>query len=133
MLGKTKSEVSIRTYTVGDLPPAGMIEKLYVAASKPPPLSEPPEVAQLFAQLFGYARTRDDVVGVGALIDDELVGFAYGHPWKWESEIDSWSRQLQHCLGEDSADRIDDSFAILLLPSIHLRAGAGSAPHCLMR
>lgn len=123
------SAFSIQTYTVEDLPSTHEIEQLYEAVSRPPPLSEPPEVAQSFGRLYGYARKRDDVVALGAFSNDELVGFAYGHPWRWNSEVDPWSQELRFRLGQNPAELIDGSFAVLLL-AVHpsaARRGLGAA------
>lgn len=119
---KAHQDPWIHTYDIGSLPPSDVIDRLYAAAASPPPLSESPEVARVFAQLYRYARNREDVVAVGALADGELVGFAYGHPWDWESESDPWSDQLRNLLGEDSARLIQGSFAIMLL-AVHPSAG----------
>lgn len=116
------SAFPIQAFGAEDLPATRQIEQLYAAASQPPPLSEPPEVAQSFGRLYDYARVRDDVVGLGAFNDGQLVGFAYGHPWAWESEVDPWSQQLRLRLGLDAAGRIDGSFAVLLL-AVHPSAG----------
>ncbi|WP_166792316.1 GNAT family N-acetyltransferase [Cryobacterium sp. TMT1-66-1] len=123
MISSERSDIEIRTYPdLANLPRVEVIEELYASASRLPPLSEAPEVAHSFARLYGYARQRNDVVGVGVLVSGNLVGFAYGHPWSWESETDVWSQQLRHRLGPDSAALIDESFAVLLL-AVHPAAG----------
>lgn len=116
------SAFSIQAIVAEELPSSDEIEQLYAAASQPPPLSEPPEVAQSFGRLYGYARERDDVIGSGAFNDDQLIGFAYGHPWSWDSAVDPWSQQLRLRLGQDSAELIDGSFAVLLI-AVHPSAG----------
>lgn len=122
MYSPPNSAFPIRAFDAEDLPSTREIEQLYAAASQPPPLSEPPEVAQSFGRLYGYARVRDDVVGLGAFNDGQLIGFAYGHPWAWESEVDPWSQQLRLRLGLVGAGRIHGSFAVLLL-AVHPSAG----------
>jgi GNAT superfamily N-acetyltransferase len=119
----------IRTYTnAASLPSSAAIEALYESASSLPPLSEAPDVAHSFARLYGYARQRDDVLAVGALVGEDLVGFAYGHPWSWETETDDWSQQLRDRLDLDPAALIQNSFAVLLL-AVHpdvARRGLGA-------
>ncbi|AIY03747.1 MULTISPECIES: GNAT family N-acetyltransferase [Arthrobacter] len=105
-----------------ELPSLHAIERLYAAASQPPPLSEKAEVAALFARLYGYNSARADVAAVTAHLDGELVGFAYGHPWEWDKETDPWSQQLQACLGEEAAALIEGSFSVLLL-AVHPSSG----------
>jgi RimJ/RimL family protein N-acetyltransferase len=90
--------------------PAGMpapeeVERLWRAASEPPPLSEPPSTAALYAQLYEYSRALPGLVTVSSRRDGELIGLAYGHPWSWASATDPWSQQLRERLG-DAADRI---------------------------
>ncbi|WP_308466723.1 GNAT family N-acetyltransferase [Rathayibacter soli] len=123
------SDLSIRTYeSRAELPSVSTIERLYAAASQVPPLSEPPKVAASYARLYGDAKQRNDMVGVGAVAGGELIGFAYGYRWLWASETDEWSKQLRVRLGPDSAALIDESFAVLLL-AIHpaaARRGLGT-------
>lgn len=99
----------------GELPDIADIEELYASASEQPPLSESREVAQSFARLYGYARRRGDTVCVSATTGNELVGFAYGHPWSWVFETDAWSAQLRERLGPAPASEIEAAFAVLLL------------------
>lgn len=122
MQRKTSAGPLIRPCISGELPPVRAVERLYAAASRPPPLAEGAETAALFASLYGHASTRADLVAVAAHLDGELVGFAYGHPWRWENEVDPWSRQLECRLGEASAARIDGLFAVLLL-AVHPASG----------
>jgi GNAT superfamily N-acetyltransferase len=109
--------------------PAGMpapeeVERLWRAASEPPPLSEPPSTAALYAQLYEYSRALPGLVTVSSRRDGELVGLAYGHPWSWATATDPWSQQLRERLGE-VADEIDGAFAVVLLAVHPSAAGAG--------
>ena len=60
---------------------------------------------------------------MGALVGEDLVGFAYGYPWSWETETDDWSQQLRYRLGINPAALIQESFAVLLL-AVHPGGGA---------
>lgn len=85
-------EPLIRPCSGEELPSLHAVEQLYAAASRLPPLSEGADVAALFAGLYGFNRAGADVVAVAAHLDGELVGFAYGHPWAWDKEMDPWSQ-----------------------------------------
>ena len=120
--------ISLRTYGDG-MPSVAEVEGLYAAASQPPPLSEAPDVARLFASLYGYAKKRGDFLGVSALAEGRLAGFAYGHHWTWDAETDAWSQELRRRLGEAASERVGQSFAVALL-AVHpsfARRGLGSA------
>ena len=90
------------------------MEELYALASAGPPLAEPAEVASMFATLYDLSLDRTDVVAVTAREVGELVGFGYGHPWRWAEQADEWSQDLRERLG-DSAHTIEDAFAVQLL------------------
>lgn len=112
--------------TPDEAPTPQEVADLYAAASQGPPLSEPRAQADAYAALFGYVLTRDDAAWVASRVDGTLVGLAYGHEWKWETQTDQWSSQLRERLGP-AALRLEDSFAVYLLavhPSVQ-RQGLG--------
>lgn len=90
------------------------VEALYRDASRVAPLCEPPEVATMFARLYGALLARRDVLTVSLREAGRLVGFAYGHPWHWQEQSDPWGAQLRERLGE-AADLLEDSLAVYLL------------------
>jgi GNAT superfamily N-acetyltransferase len=108
------------------IPVPAEVETLWLAASSPPPLEEPPSTAVLYAQLYEYSRKLAGLVTVSAREDGVLVGLAYGHPWSWDTMTDPWSQQLRQRLGE-AASELEGAFAVVLLavhPSVW-RRGTG--------
>lgn len=95
-------------------PAPEQVEQLYAIASVGPPTDEPVEEAALFASLYDLALDRPDVVAVTATEAGELVGFGYGHRWRWSEQTDEWSLDLAERLGESAAG-LEDSFAVQLL------------------
>lgn len=87
---------------------------MYALASARGPLAEPVEVAELYATLYDLTLDRPDLVAVTAREVGELVGFAYGHAWRWSEQTDEWSADLAGRLGDD-ASGLDGSFAVQLL------------------
>lgn len=112
------------TSVEADMPAAVDVERLYAAASASPPLSERPEVARMFARLYDHARSQPGAIAVSARRSTALVGFAYGHAWRWQWATDSWSRQLGDRLGADAA-LLEDTFAVALLAVSPGEARAG--------
>lgn len=109
--------------SIGEMPLPEEVRGLYAAAAAEPPLSETPQTAQVFADLFATALERNDVIAVSARLQDRLVAFAYGHPWRWEEQQDEWGVDLKTRLGEQ-ASVIDETVALFLLardPSVQRR------------
>jgi GNAT superfamily N-acetyltransferase len=106
------------------LPPE-VVEEIYAAAAAQPPLSEPPSVAKMFADLYRHARTEAGAVMTIATVAGAPVGFAYGHNWNWDRATDPWSTELRNRLGEQAAQRIENSFALELLAVTPTASGAG--------
>ena len=98
-----------------DPPTADEVRALYAAASGRPPLHEPPPTAALFASLYASSLRGQDVTVATARDGGRLVGFAYGHPWRWAEQRDPWADQLRARLGEDAAAQLDGAFALNLL------------------
>lgn len=73
------------------------------------------EVAELFATFYDLALDRTDLVAVTAREVGELVGFGYGHRWRWAEQNDEWSQDLGLRLGEEAALQLEGAFAIQLL------------------
>jgi ribosomal protein S18 acetylase RimI-like enzyme len=90
------------------------VADLYAAATAGPPLSEPRAQADGYGELFRYVLTRADLAWAAARRDGALVGFAYGHDWRWERQPDPWSRTLSDRLGTAAA-LLEDSFAVYVL------------------
>ncbi|MBO1756551.1 GNAT family N-acetyltransferase [Allobranchiibius sp. CTAmp26] len=103
-----------QTAIVSQMPPAAEVEDLYARASAVAPLSESPHVAGLFAGLYQHARDLPGAVAMTARREEALVGFAYGHPWSWETATDSWSEKLADRLGGNAA-ALEDSMVVELL------------------
>ena len=59
------------------------------------------------------------MIAVTAREVGELVGFGYGHRWRWAEQNDDWSLGLAEELGED-ASRLEQAFAVQLL-AVHPR------------
>lgn len=92
------------------------VEHLYSVASHGPPLSETEETASMFARLYGWLRSRPDLITVEARSrEGTLVGFSYGHRWFWAEQTDPWSNELRERLGEDAAGKLDGTFVVYLL------------------
>ncbi len=83
-------------------------------ASAAGPATGTTEAAELFGTLYDLALDRPDIVAVTAKEVGELVGFGYGHRWRWAEQTDEWSTELARQLGE-AAPRLDDAFAVQLL------------------
>ncbi len=111
------------------LPPE-VVEEIYAAAAAQPPLSQPPSVAKMFADLYRHARTEAGAVMTIATVAAAPVGFAYGHNWRWDRATDPWSTELRDRLGEQAAQRIENSFALELLAVTPTASGAGSVADC---
>ena len=107
----------------------GEVESLYFAAFHAPPLNETRDAASMFSRLYGEVRGRPDLITVEARHNDAvLVGFAFGHHWRWvEQQSDPWAMQLRERLDEAAAREIEDTFAVYLLAvdPAHRRAGLG--------
>lgn len=97
------------------------VERLWAAATAPPPLAEPPEVAAANARLYGRLLRRSDLITVEHRDQGELIGFAYGHTWHWPEQTDPWASQLHARLGATNAAWLEGSFAVYLL-AVHPRA-----------
>jgi GNAT superfamily N-acetyltransferase len=110
------------------VPAAAEVEGLYRDASRDAPLCEPPEVAAMFAELYGGLRARPDVLTASLRKAGRLVAFAYGRPWHWQEQTDLWGSQLRERLGE-AADLLEDSLALYLLAvdPTSRRQGLGAA------
>jgi ribosomal protein S18 acetylase RimI-like enzyme len=96
------------------LPTPEEVEQLYAIASARPPQAEPAEVAELYATLYDLALDRTDLVAVTAREVGELIGFGYGHPWRWSEQTDEWSSDLAERLAGGAAG-LDGSFSVQLL------------------
>lgn len=72
------------------------------------------EAAAIFATLYDLALDRTDIIAVTAKEVGELVGFGYGHRWRWAEQDDEWSRDLARELGDGGA-RLEEAFAVQLL------------------
>ncbi len=107
-----------------DFPSPHEVQAVYRAASADPPLSESENVARLFRTLYEAAITKEQVVCVSARDTDRLVGIAYGHPWSWSEQRDSWSQDLNERLGADAA-LLNNTFVISLLARDPGAGGAG--------
>jgi GNAT superfamily N-acetyltransferase len=104
------------------LPTPTDVGELYALASG----GDSAEAAELFATLYDLAMDRSDVVAVTAREVGRLVGFGYGHPWRWAEQHDEWSEGFAEELGGD-AHRLEQAFAVQLLavhPS-HTHHGLG--------
>ncbi len=106
------------------MPTAAEVEHLYAAASAEAPLHESPDVARLYAMLYEHARLTSGAITVAARRSGTLVGFGYGHTWRWQSEVDNWSLQLRASLGAH-ADLLDESFALALMAVSPIESGVG--------
>lgn len=96
------------------LPAPDEVEHLYAIASAGPPADEPVEVATVAGARYDLATDRPDVVAVTATEAGELIGFGYGHPWRWAEQTDEWSAGLAERLGE-AATGLEESFGVQLL------------------
>ena len=94
-----------------DLPGPAEVEDLYTLASG----GAKTGVAEVFATLYDLALDRNDIVAVTAREVGELVGFGYGHRWRWSEQADEWSEDLGRQLGDDAAVQLEGAFAIHLL------------------
>jgi hypothetical protein len=98
-----------------DPPAAEEVRALYAAAAGRPPLDEPPATAALFASLYASSLREEEVTVAAARDEGRLVGFAYGHPWRWAEQRHAWADQLRARLGDDAAAALEGSFALELL------------------
>jgi len=121
--GRFSIEVQ-QTRNSDEFPAPLEVEAVYQAASAEPPLSEPENVARLFGTLYATAIKDEKVVCVSARDDDRLVGLAYGHPWSWSEQRDSWAQDLNEQLGAEAAS-LDNTFVISLLARDPAAGGAG--------
>ncbi|MGC3994409.1 MAG: GNAT family N-acetyltransferase [Propionicimonas sp.] len=96
------------------LPGPDEVEDLYALASRSAGDAGVSDAAALSATLYDLALDRDDVVAVTAREVGELVGFGYGHRWRWAEQTDDWSLDLAARLGADAAG-LEDAFAVQLL------------------
>jgi len=112
-------------YSAEQMLPPEVVEEIYAAAAAQPPLSEPPSVAKMFADLYRHSRTEAGAVMTIATVAAAPVGFAYGHDWSWDTAIDPWSTELRDRLGEQAAQRIATWFAVELLAVTPTASGAG--------
>jgi len=111
----------------GQVPNAAEVESLYYAATCGSPLRESRATAAGYARLYAALLRRPDLEAVAArAAGGQLVGFAYGHGWRWAEQTDDWAVQLKDLLG-GAADRLDGRFAVYLLAvhPWHRRAGLG--------
>jgi len=97
------------------LPTPSDVGELYALATG----GDAAEDAELFSTLYDLALDRSDVVAVTAREVGELVGFAYGHRWRWAEQHDDWSEGLAAELGAD-AERLEHAFAVQLV-AVHPR------------
>jgi GNAT superfamily N-acetyltransferase len=93
------------------LPAPRDVEDLYALASG----GASTEVSELFATLYDLALDRTDIVAVTAKEVGELIGFGYGHRWRWAEQTDEWSQDLGGRLGDDAALQLEGAFAVQLL------------------
>lgn len=116
----------LRTVTAAaDMLAPETVESIYAAAAAAPPLSEPPAIAKMFANLYAEARHHPGAVMVTATANGTPVGFAYGHSWTWTAATDPWSDELRKRLSLQAAALIDNSFALELMAVLPEAAGAG--------
>lgn len=98
-----------------EMPSAEEVESLYIAASAPPPLSEPSEVGALYARLYAACLGAPGTTAVFDRGEDgALVGFSYAHPWSWGENTDPWSSLLRERLGAEHT-LLEGAFALPLL------------------
>ncbi|HUC26488.1 MAG TPA: GNAT family N-acetyltransferase [Streptosporangiaceae bacterium] len=97
-------------------PGVAEVESLYFAAFNAEPLCESRATSAQFSRLYGFLVSRADLVSVftRAPHSGELVGLAYGHPWRWAEQTDDWAAQLRDRLG-DAASGLEGRFAVYLL------------------
>jgi hypothetical protein len=107
------TEVSVGSI-VEDFPTRAEVRELYRSAAEAPPLSEPPSTAELFASVYEAAVAGEDVIAAVARDDGRLVGFAYGHPWRWEEQRYPWADELRERLGAAAA-KLDGTHSLGLL------------------
>ncbi|MFZ0530080.1 MAG: GNAT family N-acetyltransferase [Propionicimonas sp.] len=102
------------------------VAQLYALASSGPPLFESADVAAMLATLYDLSLDREDLLVVEARKAGELIGFGYGHPWRWAEQTDEWSAALKAGLGGAAAE-LDDAFAVQLVAvhPAHVRQGLG--------
>ena len=92
------------------LPGPADVEDLYARAS-----GGAKTEAEVFATLYDFALDRSDIVAVTAREVGELVGFGYGHRWRWSEQTDEWSEDLGRQLGDAATLQLEGAFAIQLL------------------
>lgn len=95
------------------MPAPAEVESLLAAASAQLGHSDAAALAQASARMYSWARAIPGAA-TASVHDDRLIGFGYGYSWDWATMTDAWSLRLHDELGE-SAERIDDSFSIVLL------------------
>lgn len=72
------------------------------------------ELGELYVTLYQLNLERDDYVVLAGREVGELVGFGYGHPWRWAEQTDQWSSEFANSLGEQAAE-LEGSFAVQLV------------------
>jgi 16S rRNA (cytidine1402-2'-O)-methyltransferase len=109
-------------------PTPAEVERLYLEAFSPPPMSEGPEQAAGIAAWYAEAVRRPDLTVVTAHDRGSLVGLCFGHPWWWEGMDDEWSRALGSRMGE-AAPSLEGTFGVgvLAVRPDRQRAGLGRA------
>lgn len=95
------------------LPSPTAVRQLYRAASRPPPLNESASTADLFAAVYEAAVAHEDVTASALHCQGRLTAFAYGHPWRWNSQQSAWAQELNQKLG-DAASRLEDTTVLCL-------------------
>lgn len=100
------------------------------AAASEPPLSESEAVADLFAQLYASSLKNESVSAAVAYERGSLLGFAYGHPWRWGEQRDEWAEQLKQRLGTP-AEVLDGAHVLSLLARHPSAQGSGTGGRVL--
>ena len=108
-------ELIVDAVSAARRPDPEAVRDLYRKASALAPLSEGEETAELYAKLYRWSLMRPDVLVISATEGDQLIGLAYGHPWRWPEQTDDWATLLRERLGERASTRLNDSFAVELL------------------
>lgn len=112
--GMQEKLLVMETSDTSRMPTAAEVEGLYAVASCVAPLNESPQVAKVFANLYAHSRDLPGAIAITARRGNELVGFAYGHTWRWDTSTDSWSDLLSDRLGA-AASRLEGSLVVELV------------------
>lgn len=99
------------------MPPPGVVARVYAAAAAATPLSSDPSLARAFAALYAWARTLPGAASVTARDREAVAGFGFGYSWDWDAMTDPWARELRDRLGT-AASEINVSFSVVLLAVI---------------